>query len=86
MELIWIGLCLFSFVLSTVTVTGYFFFVRPAATARQMAAVQAAGYQDATTTAFGYVHYMYDRYWWTRLRISGGESLGAFATALIGAS
>jgi peptidoglycan/xylan/chitin deacetylase (PgdA/CDA1 family) len=50
------------------------------------AAVQAAGYQDATTTAFGYVHYMYDRYWWTRLRISGGESLGAFATALIGAS
>ena len=38
------------------------------------AAVQAAGYQDATTTAFGFVHYMYDRYTWSRLRISGGET------------
>lgn len=50
------------------------------------AAVQAAGYQDATTTAFGFVHYMYDRYTWSRLRISGGENLGDFATALLGAS
>lgn len=51
-----------------------------------MASVQAAGYQDATTTAFGYVHYMSDRYRWSRLRVSGGESLSAFATALLGAS
>jgi peptidoglycan/xylan/chitin deacetylase (PgdA/CDA1 family) len=51
-----------------------------------MAAVQTAGYSNATTTAFGYVHYMSDRYRWTRLRISGGEALGDFATALLGAS
>src|SRR5690242_16231181 len=38
MDLIWIGLCLFSFVLSTVTLTGYLFFLRPAATARHQAA------------------------------------------------
>ncbi len=50
------------------------------------AAVQAAGYQDATTTAFGYVHYLSDRYRWSRLRISGGESLNDFAAALLGAS
>jgi tight adherence protein C len=37
MDLIWIGLCLFSFVLSTVTITGYLFFLRPAASARQAA-------------------------------------------------
>jgi peptidoglycan/xylan/chitin deacetylase (PgdA/CDA1 family) len=48
-----------------------------------MAAVQAAGYQDATTTAFGYVHYMFDRYTWSRVRISGGESLSDFATSLL---
>ena len=50
------------------------------------AAVRAAGYRDATTTAFGYVHYLSDRYTWSRLRISGGESLNGFAAALIGAS
>jgi peptidoglycan/xylan/chitin deacetylase (PgdA/CDA1 family) len=51
-----------------------------------VAAVRAAGYRDATTTAFGYVHYLFDRYTWSRLRISGGESLNGFAAALIGAS
>src|SRR5258708_13259112 len=30
MELIWIGLCLFAFVLSVVTMAGYWFFLRPA--------------------------------------------------------
>jgi peptidoglycan/xylan/chitin deacetylase (PgdA/CDA1 family) len=48
--------------------------------------VQAAGYTNATTTAFGYVHYMSDRYRWSRLRISGGESLSDFAAALVSAS
>ncbi|HEV2035601.1 MAG TPA: polysaccharide deacetylase family protein [Candidatus Dormibacteraeota bacterium] len=50
------------------------------------AAVQAAGYSNATTTAFGYVHYMSDRYRWTRLRISGGEALSDFGAALLAAS
>ena len=50
------------------------------------AQVQAAGYNDATTTAFGFVHYLLDRYRWSRLRISGGEGLGDFAAALNGAS
>lgn len=50
------------------------------------AAVEAAGYTNATTTAFGYIHYMYDRYRWSRLRISGGEGLNDFAAALLGAS
>jgi peptidoglycan/xylan/chitin deacetylase (PgdA/CDA1 family) len=51
-----------------------------------VAAVQTAGYQDATTTGFGYVHYLSDRYTWSRLRISGRERLSDFATALLGAS
>lgn len=51
-----------------------------------VAAVQAAGYQDATTTVFGYVHYLSDRYTWSRLRISGRMRLSDFATALLGAS
>jgi peptidoglycan/xylan/chitin deacetylase (PgdA/CDA1 family) len=51
-----------------------------------VAAVQAAGYQDATTTAFGFVHYLANRYTWSRLRISGGEALSDFAAALFGAS
>jgi hypothetical protein len=48
--------------------------------------VQAAGYRDATTTVFGYVHYLSNRYTWSRLRISGGESLSDFGVALLGAS
>jgi len=51
-----------------------------------VAAVQAAGYRDATTTAFGYVHHLADSYMWSRLRISGGERLNDFAIALLGAS
>jgi peptidoglycan/xylan/chitin deacetylase (PgdA/CDA1 family) len=51
-----------------------------------VAAVQAAGYRDATTTVFGYVHYLSNRYTWSRLRISGGESLSDFGVALLGAS
>jgi peptidoglycan/xylan/chitin deacetylase (PgdA/CDA1 family) len=50
------------------------------------AAVQSAGYTNATTTAFGFVHYLSDRYRWSRLRISGGESLSDFAAALVSAS
>lgn len=48
--------------------------------------VAAAGYHDATTTAFGFVHTMSDRYAWTRLRVSGGEGLADFATAVSSAS
>lgn len=47
MDLIWIGLCLFSFVLCTVTVTGYLFFLRPAAT-RQAGAHWADSKANAT--------------------------------------
>ena len=50
------------------------------------AAVQAAGYNDATTTAFGFVHSQWDRYRWSRLRVSGGEGLSDFAAALVNAS
>jgi len=35
MDFIWIGLCLFSFVLSMVTLVGYLFFLKPASVARQ---------------------------------------------------
>jgi tight adherence protein C len=35
MDFIWIGLCLFSFVLSAVTLVGYWFFLRPAAERRE---------------------------------------------------
>lgn len=35
MDLIWIGLCLFSFVLSAVTLVGYVFFLKPAATRQE---------------------------------------------------
>jgi peptidoglycan/xylan/chitin deacetylase (PgdA/CDA1 family) len=48
--------------------------------------VAAAGYHDATTTYFGFRHYMGDRYVWTRLRVSGGESLDMFAAAVRTAS
>jgi peptidoglycan/xylan/chitin deacetylase (PgdA/CDA1 family) len=49
-------------------------------------AVAGAGYHDATTTWFGFAHTRGDRYTWTRLRISGGEALGDFATAVTTAS
>ena len=51
MELIWIGLCLFSFVLSTVTLTGYLFFLRPAAAARHAAAQGGAALQEPAAQA-----------------------------------
>jgi peptidoglycan/xylan/chitin deacetylase (PgdA/CDA1 family) len=50
------------------------------------AAVAAAGYHDATTTQFGFAHALPDRYVWGRLRVSGGESLPQFASAVLGAS
>ena len=49
-------------------------------------AVADAGYHDATTTYYGYAHNVNDRYQWTRLRVSGGEGLGAFAAAARSAS
>jgi peptidoglycan/xylan/chitin deacetylase (PgdA/CDA1 family) len=39
------------------------------------AAVQAAGYQTATTTEMGTLHSMTDRFTWSRVRVSGGEQL-----------
>jgi peptidoglycan/xylan/chitin deacetylase (PgdA/CDA1 family) len=50
------------------------------------AAVAAAGYQDATTTRFGYTFTLANRYIWSRLRVSGGEPLDQFAAAVRGAS
>lgn len=47
-----------------------------------VAAVQAAGYQTATTTEPGTVHSPGDRYTWTRVRVSGGEDLGQFIANL----
>jgi peptidoglycan/xylan/chitin deacetylase (PgdA/CDA1 family) len=38
-------------------------------------AVQAAGFQTATTTQPGLLHTAADRYLWTRVRVDGGESL-----------
>ncbi len=45
-------------------------------------AVQAAGYQSATTTQGGAVHSLEDRFSWSRVRVSGSESLGDFARGL----
>jgi peptidoglycan/xylan/chitin deacetylase (PgdA/CDA1 family) len=45
-------------------------------------AVQAAGYQSATTTAPGTSHSAADRYAWSRVRVSGGEPLSQFASQL----
>lgn len=46
-------------------------------------AVQAAGYQSATTTRAGSTaHSAGDRYEWSRVRVSGGEPLGEFAARL----
>ena len=48
-----------------------------------LAAVQAAGYRDATTTQSGSVRTLAGRYKWGRLRVSGGESLAEFAAAVL---
>jgi peptidoglycan/xylan/chitin deacetylase (PgdA/CDA1 family) len=45
-------------------------------------AVQAAGYQTATTTAPGTLHAASDRYAWSRVRVSGGEPLSQFVSQL----
>jgi len=50
--------------------------------AREMAAVEAAGYQDATTTVGGAWHSMRDRFAWTRVRISGGATIYDFGAAV----
>ncbi|HEX9561721.1 MAG TPA: polysaccharide deacetylase family protein [Candidatus Dormibacteraeota bacterium] len=49
-------------------------------------AVADAGFHDATTTRFGYSYTLANRYVWTRLRISGGETLDQFAAAIRTAS
>jgi peptidoglycan/xylan/chitin deacetylase (PgdA/CDA1 family) len=46
------------------------------------AAVQAAGYQTATTTQPGLTHSMGDRFVWTRQRVGGGQPLERFVTDL----
>jgi peptidoglycan/xylan/chitin deacetylase (PgdA/CDA1 family) len=48
--------------------------------------VAAAGYHSATTTVFGFWHTLSDRYYWTRLRVSGGQGLSDFAQAVASAS
>lgn len=50
--------------------------------ARVVAAVQAAGFQSATTTQTGSVHSVADRYAWSRVRVFGSESLQVFADGL----
>lgn len=45
-------------------------------------AAEAAGFQSATTTQGGFVHSFGDRMTWTRVRVSGGESLPAFISSL----
>jgi peptidoglycan/xylan/chitin deacetylase (PgdA/CDA1 family) len=49
-------------------------------------AVAAAGFHDATTTRFGYSYTIANRYVWSRLRVSGGESLDQFTAAVRSAS
>jgi peptidoglycan/xylan/chitin deacetylase (PgdA/CDA1 family) len=51
-----------------------------------VAAVQKAGYRDATTTAWPQTRSLANRYIWGRTRISGGESLTTFASSLRAAS
>jgi peptidoglycan/xylan/chitin deacetylase (PgdA/CDA1 family) len=45
-------------------------------------AVRAAGYESATTTVDGVMHSFDDRFTWSRVRVSGGESLDDFARGL----
>lgn len=45
-------------------------------------AVQAAGYQSATTTRPGTGHAAADRFEWTRVRVNGGEPLNEFTARL----
>lgn len=45
-------------------------------------AVAGAGYYSATTEQFGFVHTQQDRYFWTRVRVGGGEPMGMFISSL----
>jgi peptidoglycan/xylan/chitin deacetylase (PgdA/CDA1 family) len=45
-------------------------------------ALADAGFSTATTEQVGTLHSMQDRYAWTRVRVSGGENLTAFAGSL----
>ncbi|MDQ6919811.1 MAG: polysaccharide deacetylase family protein, partial [Candidatus Dormibacteraeota bacterium] len=45
-------------------------------------AVFAAGFESATTTQPGTVHSLDDRFTWTRVRVSGGETLADYADNL----
>ena len=45
-------------------------------------AVQAAGFESATSTQDGVTHSLDDRYAWSRVRVSGSESLDDFAKGL----
>jgi peptidoglycan/xylan/chitin deacetylase (PgdA/CDA1 family) len=45
-------------------------------------AVQAAGFESATTTQEGAVHSLSDRFVWSRVRVSGSESLDDFVKGL----
>ena len=53
---------------------------------REAYAVAAAGYQDATTTLGGSYRTAAGRYTWSRLRVSGGESLYQFELGVLGDS
>ncbi|GAC1504918.1 MAG: hypothetical protein NVS1B3_02360 [Candidatus Dormibacteraceae bacterium] len=44
--------------------------------------IAAAGYHNATTTAWGAWHSLGDRFVWGRLRAGGGQSLGDYATSV----
>lgn len=51
---------------------------------REMAAVGAAGYQDATVTSIGgSMRTMSNRFVWSRIRVMGGESLPQFAYTIV---
>jgi peptidoglycan/xylan/chitin deacetylase (PgdA/CDA1 family) len=45
-------------------------------------AVQAAGFQSATTTQSGATHTLNDRFIWSRIRVSGSETLDDFVKGL----
>jgi peptidoglycan/xylan/chitin deacetylase (PgdA/CDA1 family) len=63
-------------------------FCYPSGKVNSMVAWQVAdvGYDSATTTVFGFRHTLADRYIWTRLRVSGGETRDQFAAAISRAS
>jgi peptidoglycan/xylan/chitin deacetylase (PgdA/CDA1 family) len=50
--------------------------------AQVIAALSMSGYATAVTTMPGTYHSKADRYTWTRVRVSGGESLAAFVANL----